>query len=407
MLQGWLPPAWALFGGLIAVMRLALFGYWMNTFIGGALAALGGALVLGALPRIMRRRRVRDAVLLSIGITILVNTRPFEGFFLALPVAVVLLFWLLGKRRPPVRVAALRVIVPVVLILAITGSATCYYFWRVTGSPFQMPEALRIAQVMKAPYLIWQSPRSEPSYTNIALRTFHAETEMKDYLATRGIGGWLLVTFTKVRDAWLFYLGPVLTLPLVFLPWAWKDRRIRFLLISGAVFLASTLAGIWFYPHYAAPATAILYAVLVQCIRHMRVWRWHGPAGVLLARGVPAVCVLMLFVRLADQPLTDFMPPDFPMTWCCTRPGGIYRADILRRLRQEGGRHLVLVRWKPGDNPFEQWVYNEPDIDRSAVVWAWETEHPDPLLRYYKDRRVWLLRVAWHGPPPVTPYPGK
>src|SRR6266700_1641008 len=81
MLQGWLPPFWALLGGFLAVIRLATFSYWVTTYFGGSVAALGGALVLGALPRIKRHQRLRDVVLMALGLALLASSRPYEGFF--------------------------------------------------------------------------------------------------------------------------------------------------------------------------------------------------------------------------------------------------------------------------------------------------------------------------------------
>jgi hypothetical protein len=75
MLQGWLAPGWALLGGLLATLRIATFSYWINTYFGGALGALGGALLIGSLPRIVQNLRRSDAVLLIVGIGVMLNTR--------------------------------------------------------------------------------------------------------------------------------------------------------------------------------------------------------------------------------------------------------------------------------------------------------------------------------------------
>lgn len=42
MMQGWLPPAWALYGALIVGLKIGVVGLWMNSYLAGAVPAVGG-----------------------------------------------------------------------------------------------------------------------------------------------------------------------------------------------------------------------------------------------------------------------------------------------------------------------------------------------------------------------------
>jgi hypothetical protein len=155
MLQAWLPPAWALLGGMLAVLRLGVFSYWINTYTGGGLiAALGGALVLGALPRFMKAARLRNSLLMAVGIILLAITRPYEGILLCLPVAIALGRWLLfAKDRPSVAVLLRSTWAPMALVIA-----ACvwmgYYDYRVFGSPLTPPYSINRATYAITPYYV-------------------------------------------------------------------------------------------------------------------------------------------------------------------------------------------------------------------------------------------------------------
>ena len=181
MLQAWLPPTWALLGGMLAVLRLGLFSYWTNTYSGGgSIAALGGALVLGALPRFMKTARLRDSLLLAVGVILLATSRPYEGLLLCIPVAFVLGRWILfGKKKPDAAVLLRRTAAPLALIVA-AAAWMGYYDYRAFGNPFTPPYTVNRATYAMVPYYVWQSRRPEPVYRHEVMRDFYYQYEL-DY----------------------------------------------------------------------------------------------------------------------------------------------------------------------------------------------------------------------------------
>jgi hypothetical protein len=173
MLQGWLPPFWALLGGFLAVVRLATFSYWVNSYFGGTVAALRGALVLGALPRVKRHQHLSDVLLMGLGVVILANSRPYESLFPTVPVAVALLLWIFRRRGADLTQALRKVVFPLALMLSVAGAAMLYYFWRVTGSPFQTPFFVNLATYDPVPYFPWESVKSWLAYHHQIMRRFY------------------------------------------------------------------------------------------------------------------------------------------------------------------------------------------------------------------------------------------
>src|ERR1700733_3439944 len=105
MLQGWTTPGLAFIGAMLVAFRIGILSYWMNSYWGGAVPAIGGALLLGAVPRIVLRRQFAHGVTWAIGLAILLNSRPYDGVVLAL-LSVMVILWKCGLSSTRLAVPA-------------------------------------------------------------------------------------------------------------------------------------------------------------------------------------------------------------------------------------------------------------------------------------------------------------
>jgi hypothetical protein len=401
MLQGWLPPGFALLGGLLAVIRLGVFSYWVDGYYGGAIAAAGGALVLGSLPRFLRGATTRNGVVMALGAIVLGNSRPYEGLLVCGPALVVLLW---SSKSARFRVLLHRML-PALALLLMAAGLMAYYNNRVFGNALTLPYQVNRAQYAVAPVFLWETPRPPPYYRHKVMRDFYTVWELGDFLYARTLRGFVAKTALKFVAIVFFFFGFALLATLCMLPWLLRDRRIRYLMLAAAVYGVGLSANAWFFPHYAAPFTAAIYVILLQGLRHLRFWSLAGQAvGLAFVRYSIITCVVLAGLRVCAGPLSLAIPR-WPTMWYGTQSLGLPRAGVAAALAEHPGLQLAIVRYASDHAPFDDWVYNAADIDKSKVIWARDMDVASncELTRYFWSRRVWLVEPDF-TPPKMTPY---
>ncbi len=399
MLFAWVPPRWALAVSLTMCLCLRPSMYWTNSYWGGSVAASGGALVLLGIALYRKKESPLSGAVFALGVLLLFWTRPYEGGILTLAVLAVFGKELWRLRRAGAVLAA-------ALVLALGLAWTGYDDKAITGNAFRLPYVEHMAQYNYAPEL-WILPTAPlPHYANARLLAYWgpAGNEAATYFSYRpwwhgmvqGVG----LAVTSLR------LWPALLLILCF-PFGKREQLFQKMALVVGVCLLALAAELFHFEHYSAPAWAAIAILMAVWAEHAWDFRARGfPVGkvlVLLALGSPVIDALVM-PQLAKRIEIFHSPASLgPSNW------GSQREALIRQLSALGHRQLVIVRYpSPGWNNFEEWVYNDADIDDERVVFAHDLGAVDDraLLRYYPHRTAWLLTFD-----PVTereqvePYP--
>lgn len=388
MLQGWMPSVYALLTTISVLGQITIFGYWMNSFWGGAVTGIGGCLVLGALPRLARASRgYGAAIALALGFVLLANTRPYEGLVMSIAALAALIWWRRKRGRPFTQLLAAHNAIPVVLICGLGAAWTGYYNYVVTGNPLVMPYTVYDRTYLIAPQFLVLPEQRPPSYRHQVIESYYRDVELEHYRKVRSNP---LRNLELIGEVVPFYCSSLMLLAVVLALLFARSQKVWIALGLWACLCGGILIELRVLPHYLAAGVGLLPVVTAAGLRILRV-----------AAGRIGYALVLLFTVISfGSSVTQF--PD------------LYRAGITKTPREvvsalaakTGGRHLIIVRYAPNHFVHAEYVYNAANIDKSAIVWArdmGETANGE-LLDHYRDRKVWLWQPDL-SPDALSPYP--
>jgi len=394
MLRGWTTPAWALAGGILAIIEFGPLNQWMNSYWGGTLAAAAGCMVFGALPRLAERVTTRDSIILGSGLSIHLLTRPYETIFLVVGVA---LFFVPQLKR----VTRAASIVSLAVIPAI--GITLLQNKSVTGHWNMLPYQLSQYQ-----YGVPASLTFQPNPVPHRELTPQQQLEYKSQLAFRESDKETLQTYLlrleyRVRFYRFFFLAPLFLAIPAFCLAAFREFRYAWVLLTLLMFAL----GINFFPafqlHYLGAVTCLFVLMSVAGLREVSRWSPEAARLVLFLCGIHFVFWYGVHIFEEESFAREMIRYE---TWDSINHQNPERRILVnQQLAEIPGQVLVFVRYSPRHIFQEEWVYNDASIDSARIIWARDLgpQENDKLRALYPGREVLLLE-ADARPPQLSPY---
>ncbi len=451
MLQGWVPGRWSVLGSVMAIVSFCLFGYWVNSYWAPTTMVLGGAILMGLVPRIEKRPLLIWAGLFVIALLLLAGTRPYENGVYAVTICIWLAVHFLRREgRPQLIRAIIIVAIPVAVGVCVIFAAQLWYNYNTTGNYSLMPYQIWRASQDVTPLFLWQPMAEVPKFYYSGAARFSAwNVKVVEDITEGGLWG-LLLLFGRQAVTFRDLLGPFLFLPFLcwshrWLPapntnerttellaalcvvlvllalggpvastvikaivivalikrWENEDERLPALLLL--VGLIATSLPTFYMNIYFAAFTAPMLILVMKGLRYLSLW--HRPYGQSLAG--------YMLLGAAIMPLGQAIAlgagavPRGPSLSHFNHIYGSPRRAVIDKLQNLPGQHVVFVRSSELVPVTADPVWNAPDIDTQKIVWLRDLrpEWSATAQEYYHGRKFWLMELKTRGIYRLKPFP--
>jgi hypothetical protein len=383
-LAGLVTWRWALFGTLLAALQFGIFGFWMNSYFGGSVPAIGGAMVFGSLAR---RFSVHTAVICAAGLLILFASRPVEGL---LWTAVTMVFACQGIRRGFDR----KAVAAFGFVLVSGAGLLAFYNARITGNPAKLPYSL-YRQSYGTPQSYWWQPAVIVRHFSNPELEANYNDQMRYWMRRYSAAAIWDSLWRRVRDFWRFFAGPFLTPALLLGAFAVRRRKLRPWIWASLLFILDHATYHAWYPQQSASEAALVVLFVVEGWRVLRLWGRRRGWGLAVSRNLAGGFAMATIILAAGLTAVPALPSDwsFPgrvLAGLKSSPGS--RDLAIAWLQQIPGKHLVFVHYGPKHNWYDEWVFNDADLDSSKIVFArmCSPESDASLAAAMPDRAVWI-----------------
>lgn len=384
-LQPLIGNSYAFLAGLYTVFKYSIGTQYSDSYWGGSVCALGGALALGAFARILQTRSPKWAPWLILGVGILANSRPYEGFLFSLPLALGLLIWVVRKRN------YIRILAPAAALSVVLAVWMAYFNYRGTGRATEMPYTANFEQYHFVRPFIGTGMKPFPHYNNYQMAALFWNWEGTPGRLAKTWKGIQKLEKTKFHFYYREHFAPLLILAFVGCYFCFRREDRSYLGFTFLLVLLGLFAVVWWpLSSYPAPLLVSFYGLAflgIRCLGTARPRKFR--LGPYWARGLMVAVLLTPAINIPHE-IHKASKIRYPMPW------NEDRQRVIDQLAAKPEKSLLLVSYAPMHDPAKEWVYNTPDIDSQKVIVARAlgAEKDCNLVHYYQNRKIWFADIG-------------